>query len=233
MTKRKFCHVRPYDEPVEFGRLTVLFGDIGEYKHKGPSISDRLGQESIFRAINRFKIERDRFYYFTYTTWTLLTHGRSIDVINSMLFKDGYMKKAWAAIDFNLDGDYYLGIGDMLVVEKPELGLHPKDQVAVARLIARLVNVGMPVVLLTHSDYIIKELNTLIMLNNNRFERIMDEFGYEKEELLDPNMVRAYEVDGEKFIPEHIDAKYGIMADGFDDIIDTMNRIQDEIIYGG
>ena len=58
--------------------------------------------------------------------------------------------------------------GDLLMVDEPELNLHPENQRRVARLFARLVNLGIKVFITTHSDYIVKELNTLIMLNHDK-----------------------------------------------------------------
>lgn len=51
------------------------------------------------------------------------------------------------------------------VIDKPETGLHPKAQREMARLIVKILNKSRKsVVLLTHSDYIIKELNIMIRL---------------------------------------------------------------------
>jgi hypothetical protein len=49
--------------------------------------------------------------------------------------------------------------GSLLIVDEPELNLHPENQRRIARLFARLVNIGIKVFITTHSDYIIKELN--------------------------------------------------------------------------
>ena len=54
------------------------------------------------------------------------------------------------------------------MVDEPELNLHPANQRRIARLFACLVNLGVKVFITTHSDYIVKELNTLIMLNHDR-----------------------------------------------------------------
>ena len=58
--------------------------------------------------------------------------------------------------------------GDLLMVDEPELSLHPENQRRIARLFTRLVNIGVKVFVTTHSDYIVKELNTLIMLNHDQ-----------------------------------------------------------------
>lgn len=139
--------------------------------------------------------------------------------------------------------------GDLLMIDEPELNLHPENQRRVARLLARLVNLGVKVFVTTHSDYFIKELNTLIMLNQDRpgIKEITEREGYKKEELLDSGKLRVYIADkapvlleGDKrkkncqtLIPADIDPKLGIEVTTFDTAIDTMNRIQEEIIWGG
>ena len=79
------------------------------------------------------------------------------------------MDESSSAVRSLLDIGFYLrhvaAPGDLLMVDEPELNLHPENQRRVARLFARLVNIGIKVFITTHSDYIIKELNTLIMLN--------------------------------------------------------------------
>jgi predicted ATPase len=52
------------------------------------------------------------------------------------------------------------------MVDEPELNLHPENQRRVARLFARLINLGIKVFITTHSDYIVKELKGT---SNNRF----------------------------------------------------------------
>ena len=138
--------------------------------------------------------------------------------------------------------------GDLLMVDEPELNLHPENQRRVARLFARLVNLGIKVFLTTHSDYIIKELNTLIMLNQDKphLKRIAEKEGYKPEELISSDKIKVYiaenaliMLDGNKrrtrhqtLVPADIDSELGIEARSFDVTIEAMNRIQEEIIWG-
>ena len=55
----------------------------------------------------------------------------------------------------------------LLIIDEPELNLHPDNQRKMASLLARLVNAGVKVLITTHSDYIIRELNNRIMLSND------------------------------------------------------------------
>lgn len=139
--------------------------------------------------------------------------------------------------------------GDLLMVDEPELNLHPENQRRVARLFARLVNVGINVFITTHSDYIIKELNTLIMLNQGgeRLKALAEREHYKASEMLNSDKVRVYiaeealiKLDGARrktrcqtLVQADIDSKLGIEARSFDKTIEDMNRIQEEIVWGG
>ncbi|MDQ6962986.1 MAG: AAA family ATPase [Mariprofundaceae bacterium] len=139
--------------------------------------------------------------------------------------------------------------GDLLIIDEPELNLHPKNQRHLSRLFARLMNIGIKVFITTHSDYIVKELNTLIMLNHDKkyLREIAQEEGYQKSELIDAKQVKVY-IAKEKLIllpnktrrtrhqtlsEARVDPEMGIDAHSFDSTIDTMNRIQEAIVWGG
>jgi predicted ATPase len=138
--------------------------------------------------------------------------------------------------------------GDLFMIDEPELNLHPENQRRMARLFARLINLGIKVFITTHSDYIIKELNTLIMLNHDKphLKQIAEQEGYRPEELITAEQVKVYmaeearikidgrqrRIKGQTLVPAHIDPESGIEARSFDKTIETMNRIQEEIIWG-
>jgi ABC-type multidrug transport system ATPase subunit len=162
------------------------------------------------------------------------------------------MDASSSAVRSLLDIGFYLKheaqSGDLLMVDEPELNLHPENQRCVARLFARLMNLGIKIFITTHSDYIIKELNTLIMLNHNKphIKRIAEEEGYREKELLSSEKVKVYiaeetliKVDGnskktkcQTLTPAKIDSELGIEARSFDTTIETMNRIQEAIVWG-
>ena len=137
--------------------------------------------------------------------------------------------------------------GDLFMIDEPELNLHPSNQRKLARLLARLVNCGVKVFMTTHSDYIVKEINTLLLLNQKgeRFTKIAEEEKYVPEELLDASKVRVYiaeeclmkkEGNSRKtlchsFSPAPISQSMGIEVKSFDETIDEMNRIQDRILW--
>jgi hypothetical protein len=162
------------------------------------------------------------------------------------------MDESSSAVRSLLDIGFYLRhearIGDLLIVDEPELNLHPENQRRIAKLFARLINIGIKVFITTHSDYIIKEINTLIMLNHDQphLKEIAVEEGYRQEELLSADQVKVYIAEqalemlkGKKrktkshtLTHAKIDPEMGIEARSFDTTIEKMNRIQAAIIWG-
>jgi hypothetical protein len=162
------------------------------------------------------------------------------------------MDESSSAVRSLLDIRFYLHHvarqGDLLIVDDPELNLHPKNQRRIARLFARLVNLGIKVFITTHSDYIVKELNTLIMLNHDKphLKQIAQEEGYKENELISDDKIKVYiaeealiKLDGNKrksrcqtLTAAHIDPELGIEARSFDTTINRMNRIQEAVVWG-
>ena len=123
----------------------------------------------------------------------------------------------------------------LLIIDEPELNLHPKNQRKIARLLALLVNAGLKVMITTHSDYIVKEFNTLLMLGdkeNERAQALMAKYGYTQEEVLDIADVRAYSAKDGAFVPANMSQGMGIEIEGFDEAIVEMGNIQRDILFG-
>ncbi|OKH32748.1 hypothetical protein NIES2119_25320 [[Phormidium ambiguum] IAM M-71] len=162
------------------------------------------------------------------------------------------MDQSSSAVRSLLDIGFYLKheaqLGDLLMIDEPELNLHPENQRRVAKIFARLINLGIKVFITTHSDYIIKELNTLIMLNHDKphLKRIAQEENYRAGELISANKIKVYiaeevliTLEGKNrktkcqtLTPANIDPELGIEARSFDSTIETMNRIQEAIVWG-
>lgn len=81
----------------------------------------------------------------------------------------------------------------LFLIDEPEASLHPTAQRQLARLLARMVNAGYRLLVNTHSDYLVRELNNLIMLSSALPEaaELRKKFGYAAEELLQPEQVGA------------------------------------------
>ena len=53
-------------------------------------------------------------------------------------------------------------VGDTLIVEEPEAHLHPAAQTRIAVVLAKLVRLGVRVVVTTHSDWLLKQIGNLM-----------------------------------------------------------------------
>ncbi len=53
--------------------------------------------------------------------------------------------------------------GDTLIIEEPEAHLHPGAQADMAVILARLVRVGVRVIITTHSDWLLQEIGNLVL----------------------------------------------------------------------
>jgi len=123
---------------------------------------------------------------------------------------------------------------DCIIIDEPELNLHPDNQVLIARFLARLVNEGFKVVTSTHSDYIIGELSNLLMLNNQfeDKEKLMERYNYNQNEILDKETVGVYYFEKGKnnTVPIEI-TKRGIQIPSVDEAIADLNERSDAIFY--
>ena len=180
--------------------------------------------------------QNDQLHYIPKGTYLKLTMVQSSSTVRSLL-----------------DLSFYLSCvaekGDLLMVDEPELSLHPENQRRIARLFARLVNLGVKVFITTHSDYIVKELNTLIMLNHDKphLKKIAKENDYQDSELINADQVKVYVAEkalldlekgqkrrrrGHTLVEADIDPEFGIEVNSFDKTIDAMNEIQRKIVWG-
>ena len=114
--------------------------------------------------------------------------------------------------------------GQLLIVDEPESHLDTRNQIEVARLLSKLVRVGVRVLITTHSDYIVKEINNLLMLHHlPPAERVRPDLGIGSDISLEPERVRAYVAENGGATPCSMD-RYGISMPNFEKPIDETNR---------
>ena len=129
------------------------------------------------------------------------------------------------------------GKNDLIIIDEPELNLHPSNQVLLTRLFARLINKGFRILLSTHSDYIIRELNNLIMLSNSSAEidRIKDEFNYLSDEFIKKEEVNTYYFNFKRKTIVSVDSlpvtDFGFDVPSIDNTIDNLNRTSEDLFY--
>jgi ABC-type cobalamin/Fe3+-siderophores transport system ATPase subunit len=120
----------------------------------------------------------------------------------------------------------------ILIIDEPESHLDTANQIEMARLLARCVNSGLKVIITTHSDYIIKEFNNLIMLSQDFSgkEAFLKEYSssYGEQDYLKPEHVAAYITEKNSLTRCEID-HLGLNMPNFDDTIDMINQIANEL----
>ena len=122
---------------------------------------------------------------------------------------------------------YLVNPGDLLVLEEPESHLHPAAQRELARGIVRLVNAGVKVLVTTHSDTFVSQLNNQMRISfaSKRWLRVN---GFAQEECLKHEDVSAYifrwdrEVGGSVAKKLEIRRDVGIDDDMFGEVINSL-----------
>lgn len=122
--------------------------------------------------------------------------------------------------------------GDCLMIDEPELNLHPDNQRLIARLLAQLVNTGLKVIVSTHSDYFVRELNNLIMLKNDfkGANELKKQYGYQNDQLLNEQKISAYFFEDETVEKMKMDDE-GIIVETFDVATNDLNESSNKIYF--
>ncbi len=120
--------------------------------------------------------------------------------------------------------------GNLLMIDEPELNLHPDNQRKLARILARAVNRGLRLIMSTHSDYILREFNNLILLSSDAeaVKEIRDRHGYKETELLAPEKLGVYLFRSESAEEVKV-TKDGFAVQTIEDEINRLNQISQEI----
>ncbi|RKZ52572.1 MAG: hypothetical protein DRR16_24225 [Candidatus Parabeggiatoa sp. nov. 3] len=123
--------------------------------------------------------------------------------------------------------------GDCLMIDEPELNLHPENQRTIVRILVALVNAGLKIIVSTHSDYFVRELNNLILFNRDfrQSAELKQKYGYAPTDALDRRDISAYLFDHNKITPLQFIPDEGIIAETFDKVIGSLNQSSHDIYY--
>ena len=115
---------------------------------------------------------------------------------------------------------------DLLIIDEPEMNLHPESQAKLLEVLAMLVNAGVNVLLTTHSPYFMSHLNNLIA-GDMTDEKIREKqakslYLEDSRAFLKPEDVSAYEMRqdnaGNQTLHDLHDKDYGIRWDTLSDV---------------
>ena len=127
---------------------------------------------------------------------------------------------------------------DLIIIDEPEMNLHPDAQVELAHIFGRMVNKGLNLLISTHSDYIIRELNNMITLGSIADSPpLMEELNYMDDDILKATVVEVYLFKPKKrnsrvstIIPVEV-KEDGFSMETIDAVINELNEHSDRINY--
>ncbi len=140
-----------------------------------------------------------------------------------------------ALLDLSMYLNHVADKNQILIIDEPEMNLHPENQRKVARLLSMIVNYGIKVIVTTHSDFITREFSLLVMLSSKVRQDRLEQYeelrveNYETTQVLSPGDISVYSVFSEGNIArikeEKVSSDEGVSITSFDDVIDKMNNI--------
>ena len=118
----------------------------------------------------------------------------------------------------------------LLMIDEPESHLDTKNQVLLARMLSHIIRSGIKVLLTTHSDYLLKEVNNLIMLSNpfRGKDNLINKLKYRVDEYIPPESLRCYVAENGQLSRCEVD-KSGVDIPVFDQTIDAINETSYEL----
>lgn len=142
--------------------------------------------------------------------------------------------KSLSSLIFHLK---YLARKDsLIIIDEPEMNLHPDSQIILVHILGKLINAGIRLLVSTHSDYIIRELNNLIMAAEiNDGEYIKNTVGYPSDILISHHDVGAYffkyRTKKKVSVSSLMVNEYGISISSIDSVIKEQNEKTDRLFF--
>ena len=129
---------------------------------------------------------------------------------------------------------------DLIIIDEPEINLHPANQILIARLLVRLANQGFRLLISTHSDYIVREFNNMVILShqgNESVRKMAKKYGYKEDEYIQPKELNVYSFAYKtKRSKQIVVNEIPVEDSGFDmkimdEVIDRQNEISEGLYY--
>ncbi|MCD7812814.1 MAG: ATP-binding protein [Lachnospiraceae bacterium] len=124
---------------------------------------------------------------------------------------------------------------DSLMIEEPEICLHPELQWRMMQLLIRIQNKGVPVFATTHSDFMLQHMNNMIKVNEMQHKDIfLEKNDYLESDLLERKNTAVYQFDvdsksGQSVVTRLKCGDYGYELQTFYETLKKMNQQIDEI----
>lgn len=130
----------------------------------------------------------------------------------------------------------------LIIIDEPELNLHPANQRKLARFLVSLTNAGVKVFITTHSDYIIREINSLLLMSvdSDHIQLAKKKYNYRDNEVISIDDINIYVANKDdesskcdiKIEKVNVTLDEGVVIQSFDNEIQKINDIQNNLLYG-
>jgi len=123
-----------------------------------------------------------------------------------------------------------------LIIDEPELNLHLDSQKEIAQVLCSIANQGINVIVTTHSDHFIREVNNLIMLSSPKLkehqrQEILKKSGISKDAIISPKKVSTVVISSKERKTYSMPiSEYGIDLQLFNEEIMRSNDITQELM---
>jgi len=117
--------------------------------------------------------------------------------------------------------------GELLIIDEPEMNLHPEAQVKMTEFLTMLINAGLNILVTTHSPYVVDHLANLIKANEvEDKESIRSEFYLKRSEaFISKDKVSVYQFDPQEYARKAIEDDGVIQWNTFGEVSDRISEI--------
>ncbi|MBR1575544.1 MAG: AAA family ATPase [Bacteroidales bacterium] len=235
------------DKEKKVDRFDLYFRN--NYKYPLPI---RIGLETADNLVN-LKKKECQFLPFSSFVEEKLLHGR-VQVSNEgeIQFRPSQSLRTTLPIQMTASVvktlsslDLYLkhiaAINDLIIIDEPEINLHPDNQIMVARMLVRLMNSGFRVLLSTHSDYIVREINNMVMMSHRGskvVKGLLASETYTENDYINPEDLGVYYFNYSSSRSKQVKVEKvkvgmsGFSVKSIDTTIESQNKIAEELYYG-
>ena len=126
--------------------------------------------------------------------------------------------------------------GDLLIIDEPEMNFHPDVQIVLIRIFSILSKLGLRLIISTHSDYMVREVNNLIMAGTlyPHESQLISDLGYDADMLLKKEdvVVKYFNYGRSKRFLDVVDVRVdddGFAVESIDNTINAQNRITETL----
>ncbi|TMC21370.1 MAG: hypothetical protein E6J34_09750 [Chloroflexi bacterium] len=118
-----------------------------------------------------------------------------------------------------------------MIIDEPEMNLHPIAQVKIIEFLTTLVNAGLHILITTHSTYVVDHLGNLLEAYKcEKKDEIVDLFLLEREDsFIDQKLVSVYEVTENGTIENILGQNGDINWQTFSDVTEYVQRVHFEL----